>query len=573
MDPLKENAIHHERFVKIICVGAGISGLCLAYKLRQSFEDYSLTIYEKNPELGGTWYENKYPGCACDVPSHNYTFSFEPKNNFTSVLASWSEIKGYFNDFATKYDLRNHIKTSHLVSQTSWDQTEGKWNVTAIDSTTGETIHDWCHILVHATGYLNKLAWPKAPGLEIFKGPKLHSAAWDDSVPLEGKNILLIGSGGSAIQILPAVQPLVKSAKVFMRTPRWTLPSASGKSGKFSDGEMEKFRTDPDAVLNLRLENERTLNSFFTMYMKGTVLQQQARALLDKEMKKLIIDPEAQKRLVPTFPVGCKRILPSGFPFLRTLREPNVQPIYFGVKSFTETGCISEDGQSHEGDIIICASGFDMSYISRYPIVFNGRNLQDDWSSSISGYMGVAISECPNTFTLAGPWSPTVNGSVIPCIEAQSDYICSFIDKYQTEPELHSISLKAAASQDFKAYVAQATKRMVWSEDCGNSHNIKENWGQSSIGWPGSTLHYLEAIREPRFEDFEFQYSGNRFSWMGDGVSQTEWDATADLAYYIRNEDDGKHLSRAARRRIITKSGILPPRELHRQARLSSADP
>lgn len=248
-----------------------------------------------------------------------------------------------------------------------------------------------------------------------------------------------------------------------------------------------------------------------------------------------------------------------------------MEVIYLGVKSFTETGCISEDGQSHDGDVIICATGFDTSFVPRYPVLFKGHNLQDDWSASITGYMGVGISECPNSFTLAGPWTPISNGPVIVAIESQTDFVCAFVDKYQTEPGMHSMHLKAAASYDFKAYVAQATKKMVWSDNCRNSHNIRTNWGQSSITWPGSTLHYLEALREPRFEDYEFEYSGNRFAWLGDGLSQTEWDPTADLAYYIRSSDDGRHLSRGARRQAISKSGTQPTRELHRQTKLSTA--
>lgn len=547
MDPLREDAIHHQRFVKIVCVGAGVSGLCLAYKLRRSFENYSLTIYEKNPKLGGTWFENVYPGCACDVPSHNYTYSFEPKADFSSVLASSQEIQDYFEGFAAKYELPKNIRTLHRVTETSWDPLKGQWHITVTDLQSGKTVDDWCHILVHATGYLNKPAWPSVPGTESFRGPKLHSAEWDESVSLEGKNVLLIGSGASSAQILPAIQPIVKTAKVFVRTPRWTLPSVNSKKGKFSPEEMERFVNEPDAVFNLRLENERTLNSFFTMYMKGTILQDQARKHLESEMKKVVSDPEMQKRLVPDFPVGCKRILPSGDQFLHAIKEDNVEVVYSGVKSFTETGCISDDGQSHDGDVIICATGFDTSFVPRYPILFQGHNLQDDWNASITGYMGVGIAECPNSFTLAGPWTPISNGPVIVAIESQTDFVCAFIDKYQTEPGMHSMHLKAAASYDFKAYVAQVTKKMVWSDNCRNSHNVRSNWGQSSITWPGSTLHYLEALREPRFEDYDFEYSGNRFSWLGDGLSQTEWDATADLAYYIRSSDDGKHLSRGAR--------------------------
>ncbi|KAF4953937.1 hypothetical protein FSARC_12293 [Fusarium sarcochroum] len=571
MDPLKEEAIHNERFVKIVCIGAGVSGLCLAYKLRRSFQNYSLTIYEKNPEVGGTWFESTYPGCACDVPAHNYTYSFEPKADFSSVLASSAEIRNYFEGFAVKYDLLKHVQTQHQVTETSWDPSKGQWKITATNLQSQTTVHDWCHILIHATGYLNKPAWPSVPGLEKFQGPKLHSAKWDDDVSLEGKDVLLIGSGASSAQILPAIRPKVKSVKVFVRTPRWTLPSVNSKKGTFSPEEIERFIENPEAVTKLRLENERTLNSFFTMYMKGTVLQKQAREHLESEMKKVVLDEEVQKKLVPDFPVGCKRILPSGDQFLHAIKENNVQAIYSGVKSFTETGCISEDGKPHEGDVIISATGFDTSFVPRYPILFKGHNLQEDWSTSITGYMGVGISECPNSFTLAGPWSPISNGPVIAAIESQTDFICAFIDKYQTEPGMHSMSLKAAASYDFKSYMAQVTQKMVWSHNCRNSHNIRHNWGQSSIIWPGSTLHYLEAMREPRFEDWEFEYSGNRFAWLGNGLSQTEWDPTADLAYYIRTEDDGRQLSKRERLKAISKSGTQPERVLHRQAKLATA--
>ena len=249
-----------------------------------------------------------------------------------------------------------------------------------------------------------------------------------------------------------------------------------------------------------------------------------------------------------------------------------MEAVYSGVKAFTETGCVDDNGNSHEGDIIICATGFDVSFIPRYPVLFQGHNLQEDWAASITGYMGVGIAECPNAFTMGGPWTPISNGPVIVALEAQADFVCAFVDRYQTEPGVHSVRLRAAASYDFRAYMARATQRMVWSDSCRNAHNVKPNWGQPSITWPGSTLHYLEALREPRFEDYDFEYSGSRFAWLGDGVSQAEWDATADLAYYVRNSDDGRHLSRGARRREMTKSGTQPERELHRQAKLSTPD-
>ncbi|KAI2636933.1 FAD/NAD(P)-binding domain-containing protein [Hypomontagnella submonticulosa] len=572
MDPLRENAIHNERFVKVICIGAGASGILLAYKLARDFKNYSLTIYDKNPDVSGTWFENRYPGCACDVPSHNYTYSFEPKPDFSSVYAGSKEIKGYFQEFIAKYGLQKFIKTSHIVTETRWDEEKGQWEVKVKDLLTGVVVNDWCHILIHATGYLNKPAWPKIPGIENYKGIKLHSADYDESVSLEGKSVLLIGGGSSAVQILPAIQPIVKRAKIFIRSPVWVLPDISSESGKYAPEQIKKFVNDPQAVQELRQNNERTMNSIFTMYMKDTILQQQCRDLLTSTTKKLLQDEEMERKLIPDFAVGCKRVVPSGYKYLSTLKKENVDVVYSGVTSFTESGCVSDDGQSHEGDVIICATGFNTSYVPNYPVLAYGRNLQDEWRESIMGYMGVGISEFPNTLTFLGPYTPVSNGPTLIAIEAQADYICSFIDRYQTEPSIHSFWPKREVCEEFKQHVASAMDRLVWTDRCRNSHNNHTVGGRVPTTWPGSTLHYLEAVREPRVENWEIKYKGNRFSWLGDGVSQTEWDPTSDLGYYIRSADDGQPGSRRGRTLAVAKTGTQPKRPLHRQPKLAMAE-
>ncbi|KUI58951.1 Putative sterigmatocystin biosynthesis monooxygenase stcW [Cytospora mali] len=577
MDPSREEAIYNERHVKVICVGAGASGLCLAYKLQRSFKNHSLTIYEKNPSVGGTWFENKYPGCACDVPSHNYVWSFEPKADFSSVYVSSAEIQAYFENFVEKYHLDRYLKLSHTVEKTTWVDSgrEGRWEVVARDLITGQVVQDWCHILVHATGYLNAPTWPKVPGLDEYDGIKVHSANYDPSILLEGKNVLLIGSGSTAVQILPAIQPVVKTVTIFIRSPTWVLPDISTEARRFTREEIQRFVREPQTVLELRQSNERTMNSIFSVYLRDTVLQQQCRALLETEMKKILDHEETEGKLIPKFAVGCKRVVPSGFRYLRALKEENVKVVYSGVQSFTRYGVISDSGSSHEGDIAICATGFDTSYISRYPIYgYSGRNLQVEWAEScqsIPGYMGVGVSEFPNTFTLLGPYSPVSNGPTLVAIEAQADYICSFIDRYQTEPAIYSFHPKADACADFRAQVGEfMNDRAVWTDNCRNSHNNHTIGGRTPTTWPGSTLHYLEAIREVRWEDWEVRYVGNRFSWLGNGISQTEWDPTADLGYYIRqSEDDRVWNSRWKRTRALNKSGSMPPRELHRQSKLA----
>lgn len=335
------------------------------------------------------------------------------------------------------------------------------------------------------------------------------------------------------------------------------------------------------------------------MYLKGTILQEQCKMLLKGEMEKILEDEEAEAKLIPKFAVGCKRVIPSGFGYLKVcdtilvawkdtrthfaskfqlinaltshqaLKRDNVTPVFGGVKEFTRTGVICDDGSSHSGQVIICATGYDTSYVSRYPIHGpQGRNLQTEWSESIMGYMGVGVAEFPNTFTMLGPYSPVSNGPTLIAIEAQADYICSFVDRFQIEP-IHSLTPKLDACTEFKAHVASAMAKMVWTDNCRNSHNNHKVGGRVPTTWPGSTLHYLEAIREPRWDDWEVKYAGNRFGWLGNGISQTEWDPTADLGYYIRrNDDGGLWHSRWKRNRAMNQSGTMPPRALHRQEKL-----
>jgi len=567
MDPLIEDAIYHDRPVRVVCVGAGPSGICLAYKLQRSFRKFSLKIYEKNSDIGGTWFENRYPGCACDVPAHNYTYSFEPKSDFTKVYSGSREIRAYFDEFCTKYSLRRFINTSHAVTSTAWDPVANEWTVEVLRLDTGEVVQDKCDILVHATGYLNKPSWPKVPGLELFKGPKLHSAAYDESVSLEGKNVLIIGSGSSAVQILPAIQPIVDKTKIFIRSPSWLLPQISNKKDEYSPEEVAMFMKSPELVTALRQENERVMNSIFTMYMKGTVLQQQCVELLSSETRRILGNDEMADKLIPSFAVGCKRVIPTGSKYLEALKKDNVDIVHSGVTAFTETGCIDANGEHHEGDIIICATGFDTSYVPRYPVLAHGRNLQAEWAQNVNGYMGVGIGGFPNTFTMLGPYSPVSNGPMVTAIEAQADYICHFIDRWQTEP-IRSITLKQEAADDFAAHVTDVMRKLVWTDGCRNSHNNHVVGGRTPTTWPGSTLHYLEAMREPRGDDWEVSYQGNRFSFLGTGISQTEWDPTSDAAYYIRTHDDSRHGSRLKRTLAIAKTGSQPPRQLHRQAKL-----
>lgn len=292
-------------------------------------------MYEKNPSVGGTWFENRYPGRACDVPSHNYVYSFEPNADFSSVYAVSEEILGYFENFVEKHGLGKYFKFSHTVEKTTWEENKGHWTVEIKHNINDKRLQDCCHILIHACGFLNKASWPQLPGLGNSEGVKVHSAQYDPSLSLKDKNVLLVGAGSSSAQILPAIQPIAKSLTISIRSPTWLLPDIATEGGKFKPEDIESFKQRPETLLELRQINERTMNSIFSkpfrtsgalmvevliqdkaLYLKGIMLQEQCKSLLESEMKKILGGDQEHDKLIPKFAVGCKRVVPSGFRYL-----------------------------------------------------------------------------------------------------------------------------------------------------------------------------------------------------------------------------------------------------------------
>ncbi|EXJ78167.1 cyclohexanone monooxygenase [Capronia epimyces CBS 606.96] len=549
-----EGPIYAERHVRIICVGAGASGLCLAYKLQRSFQNFSLVIYEKNKEISGTWYENRYPGCACDVPSHNYTWSFEPKHNWSAVYAQSSEIYQYFNDFADKYSLRKYVHCNQAVIGARWDESNGGYHVQVKNGNTGELEEAFCDILINAGGILNAWRWPDIPGLKEFKGPLLHSADWDDTVDLKGKHVGLIGNGSSGIQILPAILPSVSHITTFVRSPAWISPVRGLDQHVFSAEEVASFANEPEKLLEYRKANEDGINSLWPLYVRGTDMQKAARKAMLKQMQLKLQGSGLEDKLIPSWSVGCRRLTP-GINYLESLSHEKVTVVNGDITCITDKGPRDSDGNDHTIDVLVCATGFDTSFRPRFPIIgSSGTNLQDEWAQEAKGYMGIAAPNFPNYFLFLGPNCPIGNGPVLAAIEFQADYMLQFINRWQTE-NIHSFVPKVDATEDFIKYTDSVMQKTVWSEECRSWYKSNSSTGRVSALWPGSSLHYMEAIREARFDDYEIKYSGNRFAWMGNGSSQTELDATCDWSYYIRLKDDSPYASRRMQRQVLTKSG------------------
>ncbi|KAF9006158.1 hypothetical protein BDQ17DRAFT_1389720 [Cyathus striatus] len=533
--------------MKIICVGAGASGLVFAYKLQRSFERFELTIYDKNVDVGGTWLENRYPGCACDVPSHIYTWSFEPKTDWNSVYSGSTQIFEYFKEFSEKYDLRKYCKFRHMISSAIWDDNKGQWDVEITDLNTNNVVKDQCDILINAAGVLNAWKWPDIPGLDDYKGVLLHTAKWNETVDLSSKTVGLIGNGSSAIQMLPAIHDKVEKVINFVREPTWVAPNFGEEQHIFSEEERQSF-LNPESHLQYRKKAESAMNAIFEVFRADSETQKTMAGAVADTMEAKLNNPDLAAKLIPKWPFGCRRMTP-GPNYLETIRSKKVEVVFGGIDRITENGCLASNEKEYPVDVLICATGFNTSYVPRFPIVgLEGRNLIEEWSNDAKSYFGIGAAGFPNYFTLIGPNSPIGNGPVLIAVEAQVDYMLKLINRWQTE-NIHRFSPKAEAIEDFIAFKDQFMKDTVWAKDC-------RSWKITAL-WPGSTLHYLEALKEPRYDDWDIKYSGNRFAYLGNGSSQTEVDMTSDTAYYVRDHDDSPYLSRSKQRKVETKSGTM----------------
>ncbi|KAF9447964.1 FAD/NAD(P)-binding domain-containing protein, partial [Macrolepiota fuliginosa MF-IS2] len=555
-NPLWNKPIHDQRPIKIACIGAGAAGLIFAYKLQRSFENFDLTLYEKNEDIGGTWLENKYPGCACDIAAHAYTWTFEPNPNWSSVYAGSDEIHGYFSRFTDKYGLRKYCQFKKRLSRAEWDDEKGQWNIEITDLETGNTIHDWCHFLINGSGVLNAWKWPNIPGLDTFEGDVLHTAKYDRSLDLTDKTVALIGTGSSGIQVLPAILPKVKKAITFNRSPTWVFPTQAFEQRHYTPEEIEAFAADPKKLKDHRRELDTNINRLYPLFIRDSPLQENLTSTMRNAMAEKLKGSGLEDKVIPTWGVGCRRITP-GVGYLEALTHEKTEVVLSGVKEITAKSLISDEGKEYTADVIICATGFDTSYMPRFPIIgSNGQSLADAWKDEPTNYLGLATPGFPNYFMMAGPNSPVGNGPFLVVLEAQADYMLKLINRYQTE-NIHSISPKLEAAQDLMEYKDAHMKRMVWDLECRSWYKSGSSSGKITALWVGSSLHYLETISDPRYEDFNFSYNGNRFAFLGNGFSQTEMDVTADWSYYLRDADDGPFLGRAKHRRVVTKSGTV----------------
>ncbi|OAG37610.1 hypothetical protein AYO21_08218 [Fonsecaea monophora] len=529
------------RPMKIIVVGAGLSGIAAVKIFKDTFTDGSveLVIYEKNSDVTGTWLENRYPGCACDVPAHAYTFSWEGNPRWSRAYVGSPELYEYFKGRAVAYGVDKFVKLNSRVKEAVWNESEGKWKVQIEDVTSGTTFSDEAEVLINAAGFLNKWKMPDIPGLESFRGKLIHSAQWDEAYSLDDKVVGIIGTGSSAIQIIPQIQLKVKHLTSFIRSSTWITPefaaefAPEGRTAFFSERQKDEWAQDKDKFLEYRKKVESTMNKFFDMQFKDSTLQKDAYENFRKTMReRLSRKPELAELMIPTFGVGCRRVTP-GHGYLEALTEDNVTVRSDGIAAITEDGVRMNKGDTIKLDVLICATGFDTSFRPPFPLIGReGRDLRDEWAEEPRSYCSIAALNMPNYFIISGPNFPLANGCLLPCLETNIQYAFTAVQKLRYD-SIKAVVPKPQAVDDFQEFKDALMEDLVWTDHCVSWYKNGKAEGKVWGPWPGSSLSYLELMARPRWEDWDFTYlRPNRFSFLGRGKTEREC-CGGDLAYYL----------------------------------------
>ena len=473
------------------------------------------------------------------------------------------------------------------MERAEWKDGTGEWLVQIRDLVSGSITGATCDVLINAAGVLNQWRWPDIPGLHDFKGELMHSANWNEETDLKNKRVGLIGNGyvliteqsyqrgmlrkrlrSSGQQILESIQPSVAHLDHFIRQGTWIFgPFGPEPPRAYTQKELRGFAETPGVLLELRKKNESRINSAFGAFLSDSKAQNEMRAHIEHEMKAKLQSPELEGIIIPRTGVGCRRPTP-GINYLENLTADNVSIVYGEIAKVTPNGCISNSGKEHPLDVLICATGFDTSYIPRFQIIGQGGvRLAEEWATQPRAYLAIAAPKFPNYLIFYGPNNPFASGPFLSTIECQADYMLKLIDRYQTE-NMHSFAPKPEAVADFMSHAAKILARTVWSEDCrswykrspkqrGSSSEDRPlpslSAAESLTIWPGSGLHYMEAMADVRADDWDITYRGNRFEWLGNGFSRTETDGASDLAWYVRERDDGPYLSTDKRRSLQTR--------------------
>jgi cation diffusion facilitator CzcD-associated flavoprotein CzcO len=478
----------------VLIVGAGFSGLGMAIKLlQQGTKDF--LVIEKADDIGGTWYVNQYPGCACDIPSHLYSFSFDRNPDWSRMYSGRDEIQRYLKSCAQRFGLNPYIRLKTPMQEAAWDEGTSLWRVTTGN---GATIR--ARVLVSAVGGLHVPRFPEIPGMNTFAGPSFHSTWWNSSVSLEGKRVAVIGTGASAIQFVPEIAPTVARLSIFQRTPPWIVPK---EDFAIPERWKNRFRKLPFFTWLLR-------TGLFWLYEirvwgflgKVEALRQRGEKMARDHVAAQVPDPELRARVTPNYQFGCKRVLISN-DFYPALQRPNVEFVTDGIREIREHSIVTQDGTERPVDVLIYATGFrateplhDTRVAGR-----NGVDIHQAWRERISAYLGITVSGFPNFFILLGPNTGLGHNSVVLMSEAQIGYVMDCL-RLMRKSGSKVMEVKAATQQRFVNELRRRLAGTVWESGGCRSWYQDAKTGESPVIWPGSVVAYKRRTRAVTEADY-----------------------------------------------------------------------
>ncbi|MCZ6831253.1 MAG: NAD(P)/FAD-dependent oxidoreductase [Gammaproteobacteria bacterium] len=480
--------------LRVVVIGAGMAGILAGIKLRDAgYENF--VIYEKADKIGGTWRENTYPGLTCDVPSHHYTYTFERNPDWTRHLPPGSEIQAYFERTTAKYGLQEYLQFGQEISRCEYR--DGRWELQMQSG-----LQDSADIVIAATGVLHHPSYPDIAGIADFQGSIFHSSRWDHDLPLDGKRIGIIGNGSTGVQLVSALASRADKLEHYQRTAQWIMPV---ENGHFSEEERRAFREDP--ALLAEVMNVDAFNAAVESYTQGLTdsnsegAQQIGGACL-QNLESSVRDPQLKEKLRPDHAPMCKRLIFSP-DYYEAIQHPNANLVTEGIERIEANGIRTRDGELHELDIIVLATGFRTDQFMRPMEIIgnNGVDLESAWAVRPVAYLAISIPDFPNFFMLNGPNGPVGNFPLIDIAEHQWTYIEQLMEEVNSG-RCAGISASHEAMQAFDEERIAAAKKTVWYTGGCKSWYLDAEGIPAS--WPWNYSRFVAEMAAPALEKFDY---------------------------------------------------------------------
>lgn len=468
----------------VVIIGSGFGGIGMAIRLGMAGVR-DVVILEKAGELGGTWRDNTYPGAACDIPSHLYSFSFEPKTDWTRRFPPQPEILDYLRHCARKYGVLEKIRFGTEVTEARFDEDAALWRI----STTGGELE--ARVLVSASGQLNRPALPDIAGRDTFAGPSFHSARWDHGVDLRGRRVALVGTGASAIQIVPELAREVAELHLFQRTPPYVIDKPDRP---YPPWKQAVLRNVPGAYGLSRARVYAQLESRAVGFFKYPKLMGLMENRFRRDLRDAVDDPGLRRALQPGYRMGCKRILVSN-DYYPALTRPNVHLVTDPIERITPAG-VRTSGGEHAADVLVYATGFSTTdFLAPMKIVGrDGRELNEVWRDGARAHLGITVSGFPNLFLLYGPYTNLGHNSIIYMLESQFRYVVGCVRALRRH-RLDWIDVRPHVEDAFVREMRERMRATVWEAGCDSWYRRED--GTVVNNWPGFTFAYRRATRRP----------------------------------------------------------------------------